>query len=181
MEQTNPSSASRRDVNYETGNFVVPRSLAYLPRVCSILSFGIAVCCLTAWLADYPPVGAIMNPLSIVGVMLASASLWVSTCSPANKRVIRWGHLFSYCVILVALSKLGHLHFNFSVAPDRILFSGRSYLLNMDGISAFAFFLTGIGLACLDVSYRRISVCQVLCLICFLPPLLIVTSYCYGV
>ena len=107
----------------ESAYFVLPRSLAYLPRVASVLSFGIALSCFSAWLADYLPVGSAMNPLTCIGIMLASAALWFSSCSPPSSKALWLGRFFSSLLVLLALSKLAHLQFNFSPAPDRILFS----------------------------------------------------------
>jgi len=122
-----------------------------------------------------------MNPLTSVGVMLASAALWLASCSPSGSKALWWVRFFASLLVLLALSKLAHLQFNFSPAPDRILFLGRSYLLDMDGFTAIAFMITGIGLATLDLSYKQVSLCQLLCVVGLFPPLLVVTSYCNGV
>ena len=181
MENAYPPPADRRESCGASAFFVLPRSLAYLPRVASVLSFGIALSCFLGWLADYHPVGVVMNPLTSIGFMLASASLWFSSCSPPGSKALWLGRFFSYLLVLLALSKLAHLQFNFSPAPDRLLFSDRSYLLNMDGITAVAFMVTGIGIASFDLFYKKVSLAQALCILCIFPPLLIVTSYCYGV
>ena len=120
-----------------------------------------------------------MNPLSSIGVMLAAAALWFS-CSPAGTRRLWLGRFLSYLVVFVALSKLAHLQLNFSPAPDRILFSGRS-LPDMHGFTAAAVMLTGIGYASLDLFYKKVSLGQVLSILSLFPSLLVVTSYCYGV
>src|ERR1700731_2180903 len=181
MENAYPPPADPRELCGASAYFVLPRSLAYLPRVASVLSFGIALACLSAWLADYPPVGAAMNPLTTIGVMLTSTALWFSSFPPATSKALWLGRFFSYLLVLLALSKLAHLQLNFSPAPDRILFSGRSYLLDMDGITALAFMITGIGCASLDLFYKKVCLGQALCILGIFPPLLIVTSYCYGV
>ena len=181
MENTFLPSADRPALRGASAYFVLPRSLAYLPRVASVLCFGIALSSFSAWLADYRPVALWMNPLTSIGIMLAAASLWLSSCSPPGSRALWLGRYFSYLVILLALSKLAHLQFNFSPAPDRLLFSSRSYLPSMDGITALAFLITGIGYASLDLFYKKISLAQALCIPGIFPSLLIVTSYCYGV
>jgi signal transduction histidine kinase/DNA-binding response OmpR family regulator len=181
MENAYAPPADRRELCGARAYFDLPRSLGYLPRVASILSFGIALSCLSAWLADYPPVGVAMNPLTTVGVMLASAGVWFSSFPLASSKAQWLGRFFSYLLVLLALSKLAHLQLNFSPAPDRILFSGRSYLLDMGGITALALIITGIGCASLDLFYKKVSLGQALCILGIFPPLLIVTSYCYGV
>jgi len=181
MENAYPPPADRRELCGASAYLVLPRSLAYLPRVASVLLFGIALSCLSAWLADYPPVGVAMNPLTTIGFMLASAGLWFSSCSPPSSKALWLGRFFSSLLILLALSKLAHLQFNFSPAPDRILFSHRSYLLEMDGITAGAFMFAGLGCISIDLFYKKVSLGQVLCILGLFPSLLIVTSYCYGV
>jgi signal transduction histidine kinase/DNA-binding response OmpR family regulator len=112
--------------------------------------------------------------------MLASASLWFLSRSPGRKAF--WlGRFFLCLLILLALSKLAHVWFNFSPAPDRLVFFGRSYWRDMDGMTAAAFLLTATGLASLDFFYKKVSLCQALCIVGFSLPLLILTSYCYGV
>jgi two-component system sensor histidine kinase/response regulator len=181
MKNPYPPLADRLESSRESAYLVLPRSLAYLPSVASVLTFGIALSCLSAWLADYPPVGAAMNPLTTIGFMLASAALWFSSCSPPSSKALWVGRFFSSLLVLLALSKLAHLQFNFSPAPDRILFSDRSYLLDMDGITAGAFMLGGLGCISIDLFYKKVSLGQVLCILGLFPSLLIVTSYCYGV
>jgi signal transduction histidine kinase/DNA-binding response OmpR family regulator len=181
MENAYAPPAHRRELCGARAYFDLPRSLGYLTRVASVLSFGIALSCLSAWLADYPPVGVAMNPLTTIGVMLASAAVWFSSFPLASSKAQWLGRFFSYLLVLLALSKLAHLQLNFSPAPDRILFSGRSYLLDMGGITALALTITGIGCASLDLFYKKVSLGQALCILGIFPPLLIVTSYCYGV
>jgi signal transduction histidine kinase/DNA-binding response OmpR family regulator len=181
MENAYPPPVDRRELCGTSGYFVLPRSLAYLPRLAAVLSFGIALSCFSAWLADYPPVGAVMNPLSSIGIMLASVSLWFYSCSPLSSRALWLGRFFSYLLILLGLSKVAHLQFNFFPAPDRLLFFGRSYLQDMSGNTAFGLMGAGIGYASLDLFYKKVSLGQALCILGFFPPLLVVTSYCYGV
>ncbi|HEV2842756.1 MAG TPA: ATP-binding protein [Chthoniobacterales bacterium] len=181
MENAYPPPADRRESCGASDFFVLPPSLAYLPRVTSVVAFGIALFCFLAYAADYPPVAELMNPLTSVGIMVAAASLWFSSCSPPGGRTLWLGRFFSYLVLLLGLSKLAHLQFNFSPAPDRLLFVGRSYLPDMDGITALAFMVTGIGIASLDLFYKKVSLAQALCILFIFPPVLIVTSYCYGV
>ena len=180
MENAHPSPADRRASLGERAYFAPPRSLAYLPRVAAILSCGIALTCLTAWLGDHPLVGPMMNPLTSIGVIITSASLWFSG-SPAGSKTLWLGRFFAFLVVLLALSKLAHLQFNFDPAPDRLLFSGRPYMRDMHGFTAAAFLSMGIACASLDLFYKRVSLGQVLCILGFFPSLLIVTSYCYGV
>ncbi len=180
MENAYLPSADRRELFGGGPYFVLPRSLAYLPRVASVLSLAIALCCFSAWLADHPLVGPMMNPLTSIGFMLASASLWFC-CSPAGSKALWFGRFLAVLVVLLALSKLAHLQFNFSPAPDRILFSGRSYMVDMHGFTAGAFMLAGIGCVSLDFFYKKVSLGQVLCTLGFFPSFLIVTSYFYGV
>jgi signal transduction histidine kinase/DNA-binding response OmpR family regulator len=175
MEIAYPPRADRRGTRVY---FVLPRSLAYLPRIASVLSFGIALACFSGWLADYPPVGLWMNPLSAIGFLLASASLWF--CTFPSRKALWLGRFFSYFVILLALSKLAHLVFNFSPAPDSILFFGRPYFMVMDGITAGALLAGGIGYLSIDLFYKKVSLGQVIFIVGFLSALLIVTSYCYG-
>jgi signal transduction histidine kinase/DNA-binding response OmpR family regulator len=181
MENAYPPSANRLEPCRGSDHVLLPRSLAYFPRVASGISFCVGLCCFLAWVADYSPVGMVMNPLTSVGVMIASAALWFSCCSPAGSRAFWLGRFFSFLVILVGLSKLAHLQFNFSPAPDRILFLGRSYLWDMSGNTAGALMASGIAFASLDLSYRRFSFGQMLCILGLFPALLVVTSYCYGV
>ena len=181
MENAYPPPAARRELCGASAYFVLPRSLAYLSRVASVLALGIALSCFSAWLADYPPVGAVMNPLTSIGVMLASAALWLSSYSPPGSKALWVGRFFSYLLVLLALWKLAHLQFNFSPAPDRLLFFGRSYLLDMDGFTAVAFMMTGIGLASTDLFYKRVSLCQGFSILGLFPPLLVLTSYFNGV
>jgi signal transduction histidine kinase/CheY-like chemotaxis protein/HPt (histidine-containing phosphotransfer) domain-containing protein len=181
MQDSYPPSADRPAANGVIAYFVLPRSLAYLPRVAAVLCFGIALTCFVSWLADYPAVATWMNPLTAIGLMLAAASLWFSIGSPPARWSLWLGRFLSYAVILLALSKLAHLQFGFSPAPDRLLFSSRSYLPNMDGITALAFLLTGIGYASLDLFYKKVSLAQALCIPGIFPSVLVVTSYCYGV
>jgi|GEM_PF-3319678 len=181
MENAYPTLVDRRELSGASAYFVLPRSLAYLPRVASVLSLGIALSCVSAWVTDYPGVGAAMNPLTSIGIMLASASLWFSSFPPAGSKAHWLGRFFSFLLVLLALSKLAHLQFNFSPAPDRLLFSGRSYLENMTGNTAVALLGAGIGYASLDLFYKKVSLGQVLCIMGLFPSLLVVTSYCYGV
>lgn len=90
------------------------------------------------------------------------------------------GRLFSCLLILLALSKLAHLQFQFSPAPDLILFGNRPNLLEMDGITALGFLATGISLLSLDLFYKKVSLAQAICVFEIFPTLLVVTSYCYG-
>jgi two-component system sensor histidine kinase/response regulator len=181
MENAYPPPADRLESCRGSAYLVLPRSLAYLPRVASVLTFGIALSCFSAWLADYPGVGATMNPLTTIGFMLASASLWFSSGSSPGGKALWLGRFFSSLLVLLALSKFAHLQFNFSPAPDRILFSHRSYLLDMDGLTAGAFMAAGIGCMSIDLFYKKVSLGQVIFILGFFPSLLIVTSYCYGV
>jgi two-component system sensor histidine kinase/response regulator len=181
MENAYPPPADRLESCGPSAYLVLPRSLAYLPRVASVLSFGIALSCFLAWLTDYPPVAVWMNPLTSVGVMLASVSLWLLSSSPVGGKALWVGRFFFCLLILLALSKLAHLQFNFSTAPDRILFFGRPYWRDMDGITAVAFVVTGIAYASLDLFYKKVTLCQALCILCIFPTVLIATSYYYGV
>src|SRR5688572_9071903 len=117
MEKNYLSSAVRPALTASSANHVLPRSLAYLPDVASVSMFVIALASFSACLADYPPVALGMNPLSSMGMMLVSAGLWLSSCSPAGPRSSWLGRFFSYLVIALALLKLAHLQFNFSPAP----------------------------------------------------------------
>jgi signal transduction histidine kinase/CheY-like chemotaxis protein/HPt (histidine-containing phosphotransfer) domain-containing protein len=165
--------------------FVLPRSLAYLPRVAVVLLFGIGFSCFSAWAVDYPSVAMWMNPLTSIGFMLAAAGLWFLICSPSGKppdsKALWLGRCFYYLVILLALSKLAHLQFNFSLAMDRILYPDRSYFREMDGLTAVGFIISGIGSLSIDLFYKKVSLGQVICILSFFPALLIVTSYYYGV
>jgi signal transduction histidine kinase/DNA-binding response OmpR family regulator len=181
MENASLPPANRLESYRGSAYIVLPHSLAYLPRVTSVLSFGIALTCFSAWLADYPPVGTVMNPLTAIGVMLGSAALWLSSGSPPGSKALWLGRFFSYLVALLALSKLAHLQFKFFPAPDRLLFSDRSYLLDMDNLCAGAFLAMGIGFASLDLFYKKVSLGQALSILGLFPALLVVTSYCYGV
>ncbi|HMG06807.1 MAG TPA: response regulator, partial [Chthoniobacterales bacterium] len=180
MENAYPPPADRRESCRGSANLVLPRSLAYLPPVASFLPFAIALSCFSAWLADYPPVGPVMNPLTSIGIMLASAALWFS-CFPAGSKALWFGRFLAFLVVLLTLSKLAHLQFKFYPAPDRILFFDRTYLRDMHGFTAAAFLLTGIGCASLDLFYKKVSLGQVLSILGLFPSLLVVTSYCYGV
>ncbi len=73
------------------------------------------------------------------------------------------------------------MQLQFSPALDRLLFSGRPYLLGMDGITAIGFLFAGIGFASLDLYYKKLSFGQVLFVLGLFPSLLVVTSYYYGV
>src|ERR1044072_9960568 len=112
MENAHPSPADRRESSGERAYFVPPRSLAYLPRVAAILSFGIALTCLTSWLGDHPLVGPMMTPLTSIGVMLVSASVWFS-CFPAGSKTLWFGRFFAFLVVLLGLCTLAHLPFSF--------------------------------------------------------------------
>ena len=180
MENAYPPLADRRELRGASGYFVLPRSLAYLPRVAAVLTFGIALSSFSAWVADYPPVALWMNPLTSIGFMIAAAGLWFSSGSPPSSKALWWGRLFSSLLVLLALSKLAHLQFNFSPAPDRILFSDRSYFGDMDGITAGGLVAAGIGFASIDLFYKKISLGQVIFILGLFPALLIVTFYYYG-
>ncbi|HYJ06351.1 MAG TPA: ATP-binding protein [Chthoniobacterales bacterium] len=180
MQDSYPPSADRAASDGASVYRVLPRSLAYLPRVASVVSFGIALFCFSAYLTDYPGVVG-MNPLTSIGIMLASAGLWFLSCSSPESRGLWLGRFLSYLVILLALSKVIHLQFDFSPAPDRLLFSGSPYFQSMDGITALAFLFWGIGFASLDLFYKKVSFGQVLFILGLFPSLLVVTSYYYGV
>lgn len=164
--------------------FVLPRSLAYLPRVAVVLLFGIAFSCFSASV-DYPAASDWMNPMTSIGFMLASAGLWFSSCSPSGKppghKALWLGRFCFYLFILLGLSKLAHLQLNFSPAPDRILFFDRSESRGMDGLTAVAFVVAGIGCLSIDLFYKKVSLGQVIFTLSLFPALLIVTTYCYGV
>jgi signal transduction histidine kinase/ActR/RegA family two-component response regulator len=162
-------------------NVILPRSLAYLPRVTSALALCVALACFAAWLVDYRPAACVMNPLSAIGIMLACAALWFSSCCPAGSKAFWLARSFCYLLLLVGLSKLAHLQFRFSPGPDGLLFSDRPYRSDMAGNTAVAFVLLGTALALLDLRYKKPPLSQVLCLVTFFPTLLVVTSYCYGV
>jgi signal transduction histidine kinase len=164
----------------DEADVILPSSLAYLPRVTSVLALCFALACLAAWLVDYPPAARVMNPLSAIGIMLACASLWFSS-SPAGSKAFWLGRSFCSLLLLVGLSKLAHLQFRFSPGPDGLLFSDRPYFTDMAGNTAVAFVLLGTALALLDLRYKKPPLSQVLCLVTFFPTLLVVTSYCYGV
>jgi hypothetical protein len=181
MKNAHPPPVDPREFCGASSFFILPRSLACLPRVASVLAFGIALSCLSAWLADYPPVGVVMNPLTTFGVMLAAAALWFSSCSPPSRMAVWLGRFFSYLLVLLALSKLAHLQLNFSPAPDRLLFFGRPYFLDMHSTTAGSFLAIGVAYASLDLSYKKVSLGQVLFILGLFPFLLVVTSYCYGV
>src|SRR6476659_1575202 len=103
MEQTNPLPDGRRELNRESDHVVVPRSLAYLPLVCSVFSFAIPLICFLAWVTDYPPLAVWMNPMTSVGLMLASAILWFLGYAPEN-RAARWvSRVFLSLLILLAM------------------------------------------------------------------------------
>jgi len=181
MATVDPLPRDRRQLRGPRGSLVLPRSLTYLPRFASVLSFAIGFSCFLAWWAHYASVAVWMNPLTAIGVMLAAASLWFLSRSPSGKKALWPGRFFLCLLILLSLWKLSQLQFNLSLAPDRILFFGRSYWRDMDGLSAVAFLITGIAFASLDVFYKKISLCQAICILCIFPPVLVVTSYCYGV
>jgi len=122
-----------------------------------------------------------MTPPSCIGVMATSAVLWFWGRLPVSATALWAGRFCCGVVLLIALSKLAHLGLNFSPAPDRILFSDRPYLQGMDAVSAIGFLFAAIGLASLDLFYKKVSFCQILSLLGFFPPLLIVTSYYCGV
>ena len=174
-------SADRRESFEATGHFVLPRSVAYLPRAAAAFSFGIGLACFLGYLVDYPPIGSTMNPLTAVGFMLASAGLWFSSGSYPGRKTLWLGRFFSSLLVLLAVSKFAHLQFNFSPAPDRILFSNRPYLHDMDGLTAGAFLAAAVGCLSIDRFYKRVSFGQMIFIIGFFPSLLIVTFYCYGV
>jgi signal transduction histidine kinase/CheY-like chemotaxis protein/HPt (histidine-containing phosphotransfer) domain-containing protein len=181
MENAYSLPADRLESCRGSADLFLPRFLTYLPRVASVLSLGIALSCVFAWLADYSPVGAVMNPLTCIGVIVASVALWFSSFLPTDSKALWLGRSLSFFVILIALSKLAHLQFDFSPAPDQLLFFDRSYLKDMDGVTAAALLATGTAFACLDLSYKGISFGQVICTIILLLALLVVTSLCYGV
>ena len=180
MENGSPLPSAPLDSRGAKTGFVVPRSLAYLPRVASALASGIALSCFLARLLDYPSVAIWMNPLSSIGVMIASAGLWFLNFSPSRKAL--WlGRIFSGLLILIALSKLAHGQFHFSPAPDRILFFGRSYWRHMDDLTAVTLLLIAVAYFSLDFFFRRVSLGQAIAIFGFFAALLVVTSYCYGV
>lgn len=181
MQNCYPPSAIRLEPGRGSDHILLPRSLVYFPRVAAGLSFCGGLFCFLAWFADYSRIGTVMNPLTCLGVMVGSAALWFSCGSPASGQAFWLGRFLSFLVILIGLSKLAHLQFNFSPAPDRILFSGRWYLEEMSSNTPPAFVLLGIAIASLDFSYRRFSYGQILCILGLFPALLVVTSYCYGV
>ena len=181
MGNAYPSLADPRSLLGVNTPFVLPRSLAVLPRAASAVSFGIALCCFLAWIADFPPVAVWMNPLTTIGVMLASGSLWLLSSSPAGNQPSQLGRFLLFLLLLPPLAKLAHLQMHFSTAPDRILFFGRPYWRDMDVVTAIAFIITSIAYSSLDLYYKRVSLCQALCVVCIFPPVLVVTSYCYGV
>src|ERR1041385_7319270 len=148
-------------------------SLVYLPRFASLLYFAISCSCFLGWWADYPWVAVWMNPLTALCVMLAAASLWFLSCPPLGKKALWAGRFFLGLLVLISLWKLSQLQFNFSLAPDRILFFGRSYWRDMDGLSAVAFLITGIAFGSLDLFYKKISICQAICILCIFPPVLV--------
>jgi signal transduction histidine kinase/ActR/RegA family two-component response regulator len=113
--------------------------------------------------------------------MLAAVCLWLCASPTANRNAIWCGRFFSCLLILLGLSKLAQLQFDFCPAPDRILFSDRPFFRDMDGFTAAAFMITGIGYVSLDSYFKKISFCQALCIVGIFPPLLVVTAYCYGV
>jgi signal transduction histidine kinase/CheY-like chemotaxis protein/HPt (histidine-containing phosphotransfer) domain-containing protein len=160
---------------------VVPRSLVYLPRVTAALAVGIALACFGAWLADYPPVGSVMNPVTSIGVMLAAATLWLRSSSAPDSKGFWWGWGLSYVLVLLGLWKLAHLFFGFLPAPDHALFSDRFYFLEMHSTTAAALVGMGIGYASLDLFYKKISLGQLFFVLALFPFLLVVTSYCNGV
>ncbi len=164
-------------------NVTLPSSLAYLPRVTSLLAFCVASACFAAWVVDYRPAACVMNPLSAIGIMLACAALWFSSCRPAGSPAVWLGRSFCYLLFLVGLAKLAHLQFRFSPGPDGLLFSDRPYIdsTEMAGNTAVAFVLLGTALALLDLRWKKPPLSQALCLVTFFPTLLVVTSYCYGV
>jgi signal transduction histidine kinase/CheY-like chemotaxis protein len=181
MKQANPLPNGPCELNGQTANCIVPRSLAYLPRVCSILSFGIALICFFGWLFDYRTLAVSMNPMTSVGLMVASAGIWFANGPRVSGKAAWFVRFSSGFLILLGLLKLAYLHLNLAPAPDQLLFSNRSYLVRMDGVTAIGFFITGICYASLDLFYRKVSLAQVLCVVGFFPSLLIVTSYFYGV
>jgi signal transduction histidine kinase/CheY-like chemotaxis protein/HPt (histidine-containing phosphotransfer) domain-containing protein len=180
MEKIYPSSA-HPTLGGAGAYSALPRSIAYLPPVASGLSAGVGLICLAAWLTDYSPARVVMNPLTALGIVLAAASLWLSSRSAPGSGNLWLGRFFSYLVILVGLSKLAHLQFHFSPAPDRILFGDHPHLLGMDGVTAVAFFFVGTAFASFDLFYKKVSLAQVLFIPGIFPFLMVVTSYCYGV
>jgi signal transduction histidine kinase/DNA-binding response OmpR family regulator len=181
MGTSSPPSVDREELRPTSDDFVLPRSIAYLPDVTAAVCFEIGLCCLLAWVTNHQAVGVTMNPLSTIGVMLAAASLWFSSRAPTRRKALWFGRFLAYLVILIALAKLSHLLFHFSPPPDHILFSDLPDVPDMDAISAVGFLGTGIGLVSLDLFYKRISLCQALCTVGIFPPLLIVTAYFYGI
>ena len=172
----------------ERRTFVLPRSLAYLPRVAAVLSFGIGFACIVVWLADYPPVSGLLlgsdrmlNLPSALGMMLAAAGLWFSSSSPRGGTGHWFGRLICYLLILLAFLKLAQLQFNLFPAQERRFFAGHPYLLDMDYSTAVSFFFTAIAYLSLDLFYKKVSLAQALCLFGTFAALLVVTSYCYGV
>ena len=159
----------------------LPRSLAYFPRVASAVSFGVALCSFLAWSVDYAPIVRVMNPLTSIGIMVASAALWFSSGSPANRKGFWLGWLFCFLVFSIGLLKLAHLQLNFSPAPDRILFFGRPNFEDMSANTALSLTLFGIAVASLDISYKKFFLGQAIFIFGLFPALLVVTSYFYGV
>src|SRR5688572_18336553 len=113
MEKTHQSPAVGPTTWSPVAYCISPRSLTYLSRVASVVSFGIALICLSAWLADYPPVHVAMYPLTVLGVILASAAVWFSSCSAAGSNSLWLRRFFSYLLIGLALSKLVPMQFHF--------------------------------------------------------------------
>ncbi len=160
---------------------LLPRSLAYLPRVAVVLVFGIAFSCFLASLARHPSAPEWMNPMTSIGFMLACAGLWFSSGSLPGNKAFWLARFCYYLLILLGLWKLAHLQLNFSPAPDRILFFDRADGRDMDGLTAVAFIGAGIGCLSIDLFYKKISLGQVIFILGLFPTLLIVTTYYYGV
>jgi signal transduction histidine kinase/DNA-binding response OmpR family regulator len=122
-----------------------------------------------------------MNPVTSLGVMLASAMIWL--CSCAKPRSIGFWVGRSFCLILVVVGtwKLASLFLHFSPGPDRLLFSERSYFFDMNVLTAGALVLVGLGGASLELFYKKVSLGQALAIVGFFPSLMVVTSYYNGV
>jgi signal transduction histidine kinase/CheY-like chemotaxis protein/HPt (histidine-containing phosphotransfer) domain-containing protein len=122
-----------------------------------------------------------MNPITSLGVILASAMIWLCSCSKPRSIAFWIGR--SFCLILIVLGtwKLASLFLHFSPGPDRLLFDERSYFFEMNVLTAGAFVLVGLGGASLELFYKKVSLGQALAMVGFFPSLMVVTSYYNGV
>jgi signal transduction histidine kinase/DNA-binding response OmpR family regulator len=122
-----------------------------------------------------------MNPMSALGVMLASVTIWLCNSSKPAGRAFWLIRSFCFILVLFGVWKLAHIVFDFLPAPDRFLFSDRPYLLHMSHTTAMALVGIGVGCASSDCFFKKVSLGQMVFIIGLFPPLLVVASYYNGV